>query len=292
MKKDIPKIKFTYSKDSDTKGFNFFSLDIDTSENTLNFKPIINTYHQIDFFAIIILTEGEVKHTVDFKTIPLKAGDCLIITKGQVHAFDTRSKYKGYLLLFSEEFLHKHVTQSALGKIPFLYNYNQNQLVYNNPTNNKTLIGLLQSGLSNNSKVKANQVGALLTYYLLDLVDDESPDIITQNHYQEHFIQFEQLVEQGYQSTRSAKDYAVLLKISYKHLNEVCKHMANKTAKALIDEYVILQAKRLLVTSPNSVKEISYNLGFGEPTNFRKFFHKHTGFSPNEFLKKMQLVTH
>lgn len=292
MKKDIPKIKFTYSKDSDTKGFNFFSLDIDTSENTLNFKPIINTYHQIDFFAIIILTEGEVKHTVDFKTIPLKAGDCLIITKGQVHAFDTRSKYKGYLLLFSEEFLHKHVTQSALGKIPFLYNYNQNQLVYNNPTNNKTLIGLLQSGLSNNSKVKANQVGALLTYYLLDLVDDESPDIITQNHYQEHFIQFKQLVEQGYQSTRNAKDYAVLLKISYKHLNEVCKHMANKTAKALIDEYVILQAKRLLVTSPNSVKEISYNLGFGEPTNFRKFFHKHTGFSPNEFLKKMQLVTH
>ncbi|MCT4615585.1 MAG: AraC family transcriptional regulator [Marinifilaceae bacterium] len=292
MKKGIKKVVFKYSKDSDTKGFKMASLDSFLTENNSTYRQVKYQYHQIDFFAILILTEGKVEHTVDFKTVHLKAGDSLIITKDQIHAFDTKSNYKGNLLVFSEEFLHKHITQSTLSKIPFLYNHNQKHLIFNNPENNKTLIDLLLSGISNNVNVKSNQIGALLSYFLLNLVSEESSDLITQNRYQEYFMNFKQLVEQDYQHRRNAKDYAITLNISYKHLNEVCKHMVNKTAKALIDDYVVLQAKRLLVISPHSVKEIAYKLGFGEPTNFRKYFIKHTGYSPNEFLKKMNLVSH
>lgn len=92
--------------------------------------------------------------------------------------------------------------------------------------------------------------------------------------------------------TRNAKDYAKMLNVSYKHLNEICKHIDHKTAKALIDNYIILEAKRQLVTTPHTIKEIGFELGFNEPSNFRKYFCKHVDISPNEFLKKMKLVTH
>ncbi len=292
MKKDIPKVKFEQLEKSDFKGFEIIPLEKFASKNNIKYKEISHEYHQIDFFAILILTEGRVAHIVDFKTLELKKGDSLIIVKGQVHAFDRKSNYKGYLLFFSELFLHKHITQSTLSKIPFLYNNIENNLIYNNSQNNEILINFILNGLSKNTNVQPNQVGAILSYFLLNLIEKDNTHLIKKNKYQDYFIDFRQAVEQNFQNTRNAKDYADMLKISYKFLNKVCKSMVNKTAKTCIDDYIMLQAKRLLVIRPNSIKEISYKLGFEEPTNFRKYFIKHTGYSPNDFLKKMHLVSH
>lgn len=246
-------------------------------------------YHQIDFFAILIISSGEVDHLVDFKSAHLEKGDCLIITKGQVHAFDKSSEYSGHLLIFSEEFLQKHITQSAIGKIPFLYKPTDSQLIFNNPEKNQLLTMLLKEGLSDNPKVRSNQVGAALSYYLLNFVE-ESTEVEAYNKSQEYLFHFQKLLEKQYQLTRNAKDYADELNISYKHLNDICKSMINKTAKVLIDDYIILEAKRQLSLSIFTVKEVSFKLGFDEPTNFRKYFSKHTGYTPNQFIKKMKLV--
>jgi len=56
-----------------------------------------------------------------------------------------------------------------------------------------------------------------------------------------------------------------------------------KTPKQLIDERILLEAKRLLVHSNDPGKIIGLSLGFDEPTNFNKFFKKHTGKTPSEF---------
>ncbi len=39
----------------------------------------------------------------------------------------------------------------------------------------------------------------------------------------------------------------------------------------------------MLVSTSLSVKEIAFALGFGEPTNFLKYFKKHTSLTPVEF---------
>ena len=55
------------------------------------------------------------------------------------------------------------------------------------------------------------------------------------------------------------------------------------TPKKIIDDRIMLEAKRLLAHSSESVKEISYSLGFDEPTNFVKYFRKHHLSTPIEF---------
>ena len=99
------------------------------------------------------------------------------------------------------------------------------------------------------------------------------------------FLDFKSLLEIHFNKSRNADFYAEKLNITYKHLNTICKSIIALTAKQFIDEYIILEAKRLLVNSEIKSTELAYFLGFEEPTNFVKYFKKHTKFTPNQFKK-------
>ncbi|MCC8173154.1 MAG: helix-turn-helix domain-containing protein, partial [Odoribacter sp.] len=76
------------------------------------------------------------------------------------------------------------------------------------------------------------------------------------------------------------------LGIGEKTLSKEVKLLTGKTPKLYIDERLTLEAKRLLSYSLLTVKEICFELGFDEPTNFGKFFKKQTGITPVAFRKK------
>jgi AraC-like DNA-binding protein len=97
---------------------------------------------------------------------------------------------------------------------------------------------------------------------------------------------FRELLEKKYKSIKLVNEYAETLNISAKKLTKSTKSILGKTPKQLINDRVILEAKRLLVYSNLSIKEIAFDLGFAEPTNFSKYFAKHTENSPIEFRKK------
>ena len=101
------------------------------------------------------------------------------------------------------------------------------------------------------------------------------------------FGEFRNYLEKHIIETRNANDYADMMRISYKHLNEICKSISGKTAKEFIDNYVVLEIKRQLATSDHSIKELAYQLGFDEPTNFVKYFKKRTNRSPAQFKKML-----
>ena len=112
--------------------------------------------------------------------------------------------------------------------------------------------------------------------------------LIPQEQNSDRFIEFatfQDLLENHVVESRSATAYAEMMHISYKHLNEICKSVTGKTAKAIIDNYLILEIKRQLAISDTPIKELTYTLGFDEPTNFVKYFKKHTGHSPSQFRK-------
>ncbi|MCL5246634.1 helix-turn-helix domain-containing protein [Cellulophaga sp. 20_2_10] len=91
------------------------------------------------------------------------------------------------------------------------------------------------------------------------------------------------MVEKNYTKTRNVKDYAALLHISSKHLNKIVQDVTLNTAKHFIDNYVILEIKRSIFSSSLSLKEVAYQNGFDEVTNFSKYFKNHTDLSPKEY---------
>ncbi|MEN9701160.1 MAG: hypothetical protein RIR55_475, partial [Bacteroidota bacterium] len=77
-----------------------------------------------------------------------------------------------------------------------------------------------------------------------------------------------------------------MMAVSEKKLNKSTLKVLGKSPKVLIDERVVLEAKRLLAHTTSSIKEIGFELGFDEPTNFIKYFRKHVASTPIDFRSK------
>ncbi|MDQ3073368.1 MAG: helix-turn-helix transcriptional regulator [Bacteroidota bacterium] len=82
--------------------------------------------------------------------------------------------------------------------------------------------------------------------------------------------------------------YAEHLGISEKHLNELSKTYTGKKISEVIHERLMLEAKRLLLHSALSVKEIGYFLSFEDPSYFTRFFKRKAGKSPARFRNEIR----
>jgi len=75
--------------------------------------------------------------------------------------------------------------------------------------------------------------------------------------------------------------------VSLRTLSNLTSQQLNKTPSLIIQERIILEAKRLLLYSNLNVAQVAYQLGFDDPSYFVKYFKKHTKISPSEFRKSV-----
>jgi len=94
------------------------------------------------------------------------------------------------------------------------------------------------------------------------------------------------LVEDHFKEIHSVKEYAELLHVTPKTLNQYTRRAVDMSAKQFIINRSILEIKRCLSTKEMSIGEISDELGFSEQTNMTKFFKKYTGMAPSTFLEE------
>ena len=85
------------------------------------------------------------------------------------------------------------------------------------------------------------------------------------------------------------KFYAAELNVTPNHLNKSVKVTLGRSASALIDEMLVLEAKVLMQKKTMSVSEIAFETGFEDVSYFGRFFKKHTGFAPTEYRKMIGL---
>lgn len=95
--------------------------------------------------------------------------------------------------------------------------------------------------------------------------------------------QFNLLVEAHYRKEHSVSFYAAELHKSPKTLSNLFAAYNQKSPSQVIQERVLVEAKRLLAYTTRSVKEIAYELGFEDAAYFSNFFKKHTRYSPLDF---------
>ncbi|KUL32591.1 AraC family transcriptional regulator [Actinoplanes awajinensis subsp. mycoplanecinus] len=118
----------------------------------------------------------------------------------------------------------------------------------------------------------------LLRVRLLDSGGDDPGNVESRT-----FERFRRRLEDGYPSSRRVEDYAAELNCSVRTLTRASLSVTGRTAKQVVDDRVALQARRLLAATDLSVAEVGRILGFGEPTNFGRFFHRETALSPGQF---------
>ncbi len=99
--------------------------------------------------------------------------------------------------------------------------------------------------------------------------------------------EFNALVEFNFRQEHAVGFYAEKLFKSPKTLsNNFAKF--EKSPLQIIHDRIILEAKRLLIYTDKTAKEIAYELGFDDASHLSRMFKKHTSFSPSEFKKQLK----
>ncbi|MBI1276600.1 MAG: helix-turn-helix domain-containing protein [Anaerolineaceae bacterium] len=93
-------------------------------------------------------------------------------------------------------------------------------------------------------------------------------------------FRFQQFINQHYLTYKTVEAYAKLLNVSADYLRQSVKAATGKTAHSLVQERVLLEAKKLLTYSDLNVAEIADYLGYAEPTHFGRLFRRSYGVSP------------
>lgn len=91
------------------------------------------------------------------------------------------------------------------------------------------------------------------------------------------------LVEEHFREQRLIGFYADKLAVTPDRLNDHVKRASGVTAGHLIRQRVLTEAKRALVFTRQPIHEISFDLGFADPSHFARFFRKQTGMTPQQF---------
>lgn len=93
---------------------------------------------------------------------------------------------------------------------------------------------------------------------------------------------FRQMVGLNFTKHFRVQQYCESMRVSYERLTSSCKTVLGLTPSQVIQQRMVLEAKRALLHSPKSISEISYDLGFSDVGYFSRFIRLKTGMSPRE----------
>ncbi|GAB2521528.1 helix-turn-helix domain-containing protein [Spirosoma aerophilum] len=248
--------------------------------------------HRADFYHIFWFTGGTPVHTVDFMPIAVQPNSLLFINKNRVHFFDKGGQYDGWLLMFTDTFFVQNPEDTHfLRKTILFHDLLDVPVVQLDQTKTDLTVVLtqLRDELAGPDDAVHGPILKHLLVTLLLLADRERRaqgfSEINKGPALDYTMAFSTLLENQFKHLRSVNQYAAQMGLTERRLQQATATAVGKTPKQLIDQRLVLEAKRLLVYTNLSIKEIGFGLGFDEPTNFTRFFRQQIGQTPADFRK-------
>ncbi|WKN31176.1 helix-turn-helix transcriptional regulator [Porifericola rhodea] len=288
---DIPKLRF--KKDSE------HALEFEIAHLSKLFRQKYEDHdpfksHRLNFYAIILVTEGAAgEHLIDFKPYTFQKGSLIFIAKEQVHAFSSLKNNGGYIIFFTDHFLSKSVVSKDAIFLQQLFSYQLYhpivRLKEEELNEFETLV--IMAKAESKQKDDKSKEDIMRTYLHLLLLKSQrlrqEYNDTSKPAYYADFVRFQQLLLNNLYRSRNVSYYADQLNMSSKKLNMISREIVNMSVKDYIVAYLILEVKRLLANSSLTINEVSYKVGFHEPTNFVKFVKKHTSLTPSQLRETL-----
>jgi len=244
-----------------------------------------------DFYKIIWAKDQDIKISIDGYSILLKKNHVLFCTP--FNMIQLESYVKGAVsLIFEKEFYcirdHDHEVSCNgflfLGSsIPAMV-----ELTEKESKSFELLFMILEEEFETKDHIQGEMLRVLLKRLLIKSVRLLKKMIIDPKMTQpkiDLIRQYNLLVETHFRDKHKVSDYALLLNKTPKTLSNLFAKYNNKKPLQIINDRLVLEAKRLLQFSEKPSKEIAYNLGFSEASHFSKFFKNQVGMSPVHFKK-------
>ena len=278
----MKKINIRQIKEPDvSEGFSIRDIGTLLSENDM-----VQELHRHNFFFVLFLEKGKGEHSIDFTNYPVDDYSVFFMRPGQVHQLTLKQGSKGYLIQFNREFYTpiEEPVNFILRKVS-----NKNYCPLSAERYRKLLSQLyfiFEEYTEKQDRYK-EVIKASLEILFIELVrQSKNPKEITNNgnqYSQEQLEELLELLQKHIATQKQVTQYAEMMHLTSFQLNKITKETIGKTCSQLINEQIILEAKRNLLATTNQINQIAFDLGFEDPSYFIRFFKKQTGITPEAF---------
>jgi len=258
-----------------------------------SFVPVENAAtafdpHRHDSFGLFLLRSGEMTMMVEGQEIIMQRSSLLLVQPGQVHQCIQSTKISGWVMFVDGKNLDmktRAVTEQSAQEIA-LFSLGSDGLLFTD----QLLLSIYQAAEDKNpGPFQTEMLHALINalFYQaanLHLLPKSSAERSASRPAQ-IVQQYKGLIKSHFKNLRRPAEYAALLHISVRHLNDTVKAQTGYSATYLLQQEVIGEAKRQLTYTTKMVKEIAFNLGYGDYKYFIRLFTKIVGQSPSGFRK-------
>jgi AraC-like DNA-binding protein len=249
----------------------------------------VRTPHRNSGFKIALLLDGKLNFYADFKEYTAVAPALVFLSPDQVHQHLGYDYHKVVYVSFSKDFLLNE-TKGTLSCWECMFA--QVVIPVKEESDLKELrayINLMQHEFVQLKHQKDIVIRNLLNAFIIAaarLGTCESNVVRLDSTQNKIVQQFKFLTDEHFVNRTQVAEYADMMYITPGYLNDTIKAATGRTAKQIIDEKRIVEAKRLLFWGEQSAKEIANHLNFEDDAYFNRFFKKHTGQTPAQFQKK------
>jgi AraC-like DNA-binding protein len=251
--------------------------------NELHGERHIAKPHKHDFFIIVLFEKAKGVHNIDFQDYAIGNKQVHVLFPGQVHKWDIEPNTTGYQLMIDKVFFERFAPYFRFSFTNYI-NHPVIPLTDNSFNLLKYEFDAIKDELE--AEHSLQDIISARAAVIAAIVSKEAENIFTDvKVFQSHprLVKFNQLIDQFFKEEKLVVFYASKLNISANYLNILCKKNLNVSATQLIQQRVLLEAKRMLQSTDLSIKEIAFELGFVDHAYFSNFFKSRTEITPTEF---------
>ncbi len=257
----------------------------------LSEKDMVQELHRHNFFFVLFLEKGNGEHSIDFINYPVNDYSVFFMRPGQVHQLTLKQGSNGYLMQFNREFYtpKEEPVNFVLRKVSY-----KNYCPLSGEKFSKLLskLSFIFEEYTQKQDRYKEVITASLEILFIELVrQSKNPKEIKNDGTKYSQNQLEELLERLQKHIVTHKQvikYAEMMHLTTFQLNKITKETTGKTCSQLINEQIVLEAKRNLLATTNQINQIAFDLGFEDPSYFIRFFKKHANFSPEAFRKNFK----
>lgn len=273
--------------------FSLIQFNIERIDHVNHYNP--RHFHRHDYFEIFLFREGGGIHHIDFGALSIESGSIHFVTPGQVHLLERAVKSSGFVILFSADFFAiTPENNDFLFQYPLFYHKTGTPSLILPPEEFAQLINYVEAMIGELNNQNSQRKRILQSYLHIFLY--RCQHWIEKQHGSEKTtgpslcLQLQISIEKHYKQLHQVADYAKLLFVTARQLNSAAQKHVGKHVAQLVQERLLIEAKRLLSFTDRQVGDIADSLGFEDLAHFSKFFKRLTGLSPTEWRQKQHFA--
>lgn len=273
---------------------NYFMLEDNIDHDSLDIINWEGNPVKIKFVVIIFCIKGRIRIHCNLQDFTISRNDLFIIPPGAIidGVYTDADNRRGIMFIadYNREYFPKGDVRvhlmSEIKNDPFLIHLNEEAMAH-------IINGyqMIRRAIADDNLVKKESVFSgymqVMATYIIESLDKfrQQPLDMKMSRNEQLFRQFIELVRKHYTEHRDVSFYADKMFITAKYLGVVISKVSGRRPIDWIRDYVILDAKAMLLSNKYPIQQISDFLHFANPSFFGKYFKEAVGCAPGKFKK-------